>query len=47
MGSRKKRNFVEFINKEYVDFFKRKMNTNLVKIVDIAKLKKTERPPEV
>lgn len=43
----KKKNFVEFINKEQVEFMKRKMNTDLYQLVDVTKLKKKERTKEL
>eukprot|EP00347_Sterkiella_histriomuscorum_P020820 403336341 len=42
-----KKNFVEFINKEQVEFMKRKMNTDLFQLVDVTKLKKKERTKEL
>ncbi len=45
--SRKKKNFVEFINKEHVDFMKRKLNADLFQLVDCTKLKKKERTDEM
>eukprot|EP00347_Sterkiella_histriomuscorum_P003195 403365226 len=42
-----KKNFVEFINKEQVEFMKRKMNTDLFQLVDVTKLKKKERTKQL
>lgn len=45
--NKKQKNFVEFINKEQVDFMKRKMNTDLYQLVDVTKLKRKERSQEL